>query len=72
MAVPSSLSELSSPKLATIRSLDCDGDTPLHDAIAGQDVRLVELLLKHNPDLTITNNSGQNPLHYATVLGEVK
>ncbi|KER21693.1 hypothetical protein T265_15031, partial [Opisthorchis viverrini] len=50
---------------------DCDGDTPLHDAIAGQNARLVELLLRHNADLTITNNSGQNPLHYATVLGEV-
>ncbi|CAH8460893.1 unnamed protein product [Dicrocoelium dendriticum] len=51
---------------------DCDGDTPLHDAIAGQDERLVELLLKHNADLTITNNSGQNPLHYAVIQGEAK
>ncbi|TPP59041.1 E3 ubiquitin-protein ligase mind-bomb [Fasciola gigantica] len=50
---------------------DCDGDSPLHDAIAGLNLRIVELLLQHNADLTITNNSGQNPLHFATVLGEV-
>ncbi|VDP35446.1 unnamed protein product [Schistosoma margrebowiei] len=48
---------------------DCDGDTPLHDAISSQNTTLVELLLRHNPDLTILNNAGQNSLHCATVHG---
>ncbi|CAH8870153.1 unnamed protein product [Trichobilharzia szidati] len=51
---------------------DCDGDTPLHDAVSSQHTGLVRLLLRHNPDLTILNNSGQNVLHCAAVYGSAE
>ncbi|VDN11999.1 unnamed protein product [Dibothriocephalus latus] len=46
---------------------DCDGDTPLHDAISGQNLAMVELLLSDRADLTITNSLGHNCLHHGAL-----
>ncbi|VDL90683.1 unnamed protein product [Schistocephalus solidus] len=47
---------------------DCDGDTPLHDAISGQNLAMVELLLSDRADLTITNSLGHNCLHHGALV----
>ncbi|BHF68253.1 Contactin-3 [Sparganum proliferum] len=49
---------------------DCDGDTPLHDAISGQNMAMVELLLSDRADLTITNSLGHNCLHHGALVGD--
>uniref|UniRef100_A0A0V0J875 MIB/HERC2 domain-containing protein n=1 Tax=Schistocephalus solidus TaxID=70667 RepID=A0A0V0J875_SCHSO len=49
---------------------DCDGDTPLHDAISGQNLAMVELLLSDRADLTITNSLGHNCLHHGALVGD--
>lgn len=48
---------------------DCDGDTPLHDAVSGENLAMVELLLANRADLAITNSLGHNCLHHAAMLG---
>ncbi|KAL3308607.1 hypothetical protein Ciccas_012858, partial [Cichlidogyrus casuarinus] len=50
---------------------DCDGDTPLHDAIAVQaSLDMIKVLLRYHSDLTISNNAGQNPIHHAALRGD--
>ncbi|VDD78351.1 unnamed protein product [Mesocestoides corti] len=49
--------------------LDCDGDTPLHDAVSGENLAMVELLLANRADLAITNSLGHNCLHHAAMMG---
>ena len=52
-----------------LQNQDCDGDTPLHDAITKKRDDILTLLLKHNSDITLTNNSGFNALHHAALRG---
>ena len=48
---------------------DSEGDTPLHDAISKKRDDMIQLLLEHHADLTITNNNGFNALHHAALRG---
>lgn len=48
-----------------------NGDTPLHDAIyfkSGDDLRVIQILLKYRPTLAIQNRAGLTPLESARVL----
>ncbi|KAM3187605.1 hypothetical protein ACTXT7_001953 [Hymenolepis weldensis] len=51
---------------------DCDGDTPLHDAVSGENLAMVELLLANRADLAITNSLAHNCLHHAAMLGNLR
>lgn len=48
---------------------DSEGDTPLHDAISKKRDDMIQLLLEHHADLTVTNNNGFNALHHAALRG---
>lgn len=48
---------------------DCEGDTPLHDAISKKRDDILSLLLEYNADITLTNNNGFNALHHAALRG---
>ncbi|KAK7580384.1 hypothetical protein V9T40_001013 [Parthenolecanium corni] len=50
-------------------TLDLEGDTPLHDAIAKKRDDMLTLLLDHNADIMLTNNNGFNALHHAALRG---
>ena len=50
---------------AAINAQNRDGQTPLHDAIACDNVPLAQYLLRHNADLSLTNKDGNTPLHLA-------
>jgi E3 ubiquitin-protein ligase mind-bomb len=49
---------------------DIDGDTCLHDAIIKRNDPITETIIQNtNSDLTICNNNGFNPIHYAVLYG---
>ena len=48
---------------------DCEGDTPIHDAISKKRDDMLSLLLDHNADITLANNNGFNALHHAALRG---
>lgn len=51
---------------------DCEGDTPLHDAISKKRDDMVSLLLEHGADMTLTNSDGFNALHQAALRGNAR
>lgn len=49
------------------------GETPLHIAIAKNDIELVKLLIKYDPDISITNYKDRfNAMNYAEIYGNKK
>lgn len=48
---------------------DCEGDTPLHDAISKKRDDIVTMLLDANADVTLANNNGFNALHHSALRG---
>ena len=46
-------------------------DTPLHIALRNRHVKTVELLLDHQPPMSITNEKGDTPLHLAAQSGDL-
>jgi ankyrin repeat protein len=48
-----------------IDSIDSNGDTPLHLAVASKQKSSVRFLLSLNAELNIKNNNGETPLHTA-------
>ena len=55
--------------MCVINFQDSEGDTPLHDAISKKRDDMLSLLLEHNADMSITNNTGFNTLHHAALRG---
>mgnify|MGYP002716476196 FL=1 len=51
---------------------DCEGDTPMHDAISKKRDDILKLLLEFNADITLTNNNGFNALHHAALRGNAR
>jgi E3 ubiquitin-protein ligase mind-bomb len=49
---------------------DCEGDTPLHDAISKSCQTLVHILLDANADLSLTNTFGFNCVQHAALRGD--
>ena len=46
------------------------GETPLHIAISKNDIELIKLLIKYNPDISITNYKDKfNVMNYAEIYG---
>jgi len=46
------------------------GETPLHIAIAKNDIELIQLLIKYDPDISITNYKDKfNAMNYAEICG---
>ncbi|UJR29791.1 hypothetical protein I4U23_017337 [Adineta vaga] len=46
---------------------DCQGDTPLHDAISNKHDELIHLLLEYNVDTSIRNKHGFNSIHHSAL-----
>ena len=46
-----------------VHSKDCDGNTPLHEAVRQGDLDTVQLLLKHGASVKVQDKSGWTPLH---------
>ena len=46
-------------------------ETPLHKAVASQNIEAVKFLAKQNITLEIKNINGDTPLHYASSLGNL-
>ena len=53
-------------------SIDCFGNTPLHDAAATRPDEFIESLLRHGADRSIENTRGQLPFHFAIANGQLK
>jgi ankyrin repeat protein len=53
-----------------INNKDQQGETCLHEAVRINTVPCVELLLKHDVDVTVMNNDGVTALHRAVDLGK--
>jgi ankyrin repeat protein len=48
-----------------IDSVDCDGDTPLHVFIGGEETANALLLIQHGADVNAIGDMGLTPLHVA-------
>ena len=48
-----------------IDSVDCDGDTPLHVFISGEETANALLLIEHGADVNAIGDMGLTPLHGA-------
>ncbi|CAI9099239.1 OLC1v1036024C1 [Oldenlandia corymbosa var. corymbosa] len=62
--------EKSDPSWKPADSVDADGQTLLHLAIAQSRPELVQLILEFNPDMEARSRSGSTPLEAAAALGE--
>ncbi len=51
----------------TINSTDAQGNTALHGAAAAGHTALVQLLIKHGADPSLTNKKGKTPANYARI-----
>ena len=54
---------------ADVNLRDSFGKTPLHNAILGNQVKIVEMLLKSGADVKATDERGDTPLHTAVRVG---
>lgn len=50
---------------ADLSIVDDRGDTPLHFAVASNNISIVRMLLKKNIDVNAKNHDGKTALHYA-------
>lgn len=57
-------------KCAEVNTVDINGQTPLHLAVAANQRAVVELLLSKNPPLDVQDSNGCLPLHLAAASGD--
>ncbi|KAJ0982577.1 hypothetical protein J5N97_010832 [Dioscorea zingiberensis] len=62
--------ERSDPEWRSVDSVDAQGQTLLHLAIAGARADLVQVLLDFDPDLEKPNRAGRSPMEAAAAAGE--
>ena len=58
--------------LSDLDALDSSGRTPLHNAILGRHVKIIQLLLESGADTSLLDRSQDAPLHSAVRSGDEK
>ena len=56
-------------QLTGVNTRDKSGKTPLHTAILSKQHTIVDMLLNHGADVTVTDDAGDTPLHTAIYVG---
>ncbi len=55
-----------------VNTMDEWGDTLIHLSVKAGNIKMIELLLHHSPDLTIENNDGMTSIDFAIESNNVK